>query len=242
MSLQWSIETYDIVSSTQDILKKQAIHGAREGSAIYAYQQTSGRGRQGRNWHSPLGNIYLSALLRPQCEIALVGQLSLLSCLAVSKAIEDVYEDKTLCELKWPNDILINRKKCAGILLETDISANNQIEWIAIGIGVNLKNAPLETSVSIEQISHKNPDILSVRDNILKELAEHYISWKINGFEELRLAWTKKCGQKNENLVITLGAKEIKGYFHDLDHMGNLVLKDNSGALVTIRSGQIALL
>src|SRR5690606_32282573 len=138
-NMKWIIEEHDVLGSTQDALKAVASERP-EGFAVQARRQEGGKGRQGRQWISPEGNLYLSVLLKPaKVEAVHVGQLSFVAALAVAKTVASYLKDGLM--LKWPNDVLLAGKKCAGILLETDVK-DGKVRWVAVGIGVNIASAP----------------------------------------------------------------------------------------------------
>ena len=128
-------------ASTNDIAKQLAGDGAPDGTVVLADQQFRGRGRQGRSFASPAGvGLYMSLLLRPQVAISCLPQLTLLAAVATAEAIEEV--SFLPVELKWPNDILIGKKKAGGILTESFLQAN-QSPVAVVGIGINV-NTTLE--------------------------------------------------------------------------------------------------
>ena len=125
--------------STNDIAKQLARDGAPDGTVVLADQQLRGRGRQGRSFASPAGvGIYMSLLLRPQVEISRLPQLTLVAAVATAEAIEEARS--TAVELKWPNDIMLEKKKAGGILTESLIQAGLPPAAI-VGIGINVNTA-----------------------------------------------------------------------------------------------------
>ncbi|HEY8192261.1 MAG TPA: biotin--[acetyl-CoA-carboxylase] ligase, partial [Alphaproteobacteria bacterium] len=137
----WKIHTYAQLGSTQDYVKELGDEGLPEGTVVQCLTQTKGRGRHGRTWTSPMGGLYMSVLLRPECAAPVAGQLSFVVAVAVSAAMDEVLGKDHKKTLKWPNDILIDGKKCAGILLESGM-AGAMVNWMAVGIGVNIMSAP----------------------------------------------------------------------------------------------------
>lgn len=126
------------VTSTNDVLRQMAIEGAAEGTAVVAQQQTRGRGRQHRPWHSPPGlGLYLSVLLRPPWPAAESGALALLAGVAVASALKQLGMPDV--KLKWPNDVLAGGKKICGVLVEPALKGG-QIEFAVVGIGLNVRH------------------------------------------------------------------------------------------------------
>ena len=115
---------------------------------VSAGEQTRGRGRHGRAWASPPGNLYASVLLRPDCAMAVAAQLSLVAGLALGEALVGLGPPALDLQLKWPNDVLIGGAKAAGILLEGASDADGRAAWVVVGTGVNLVSCPEDTSLS----------------------------------------------------------------------------------------------
>ena len=139
LHFDYRLVTVDTVDSTNAEAKRLAAEGEEkspDGTIIWAKEQTDGRGRRGRKWHSPPGNLYCSLILRPDVALAKAAELSFVAGLAVFDALGSVGEPGHQVHLKWPNDVLLNGGKVAGILLES-IG-----DFLAIGIGVNLAHAP----------------------------------------------------------------------------------------------------
>lgn len=130
----WRIRRLVTTSSTNDDAKRAAEAGEGEGLVVHALQQTAGRGRHGRTWHSPEGNLYCSALLRPG-DARLFGHYSFVAALALADTVR-AFVPQVNITLKWPNDVLVNGKKIGGILLEAGEG------WLVIGMGLNIRHYP----------------------------------------------------------------------------------------------------
>ncbi|MCB1782910.1 MAG: biotin--[acetyl-CoA-carboxylase] ligase [Alphaproteobacteria bacterium] len=239
----WSIKTFEALGSTQDQLKSLAEDGALEGLVIQALSQTKGRGRHGRKWEEGAGNLYMSILLRPECELAHIAQLSLTASLAIAIALKKSLNKHELnLIVKWPNDILINNKKCVGILPESGLTPDNKkIQWLALGIGVNIKSAPIETSCALSQYSGKNISTESVRDDILGELESDYRLWKSEGFQNIRKKWLSLSYPKGSRMQVKQAHGTIEGNFETIDEYANLILQTKEGERLKISSGELLL-
>jgi BirA family biotin operon repressor/biotin-[acetyl-CoA-carboxylase] ligase len=231
--MKWQIEEHETLSSTQDALKALALTGAVEGACVQALQQESGRGRHGREWISPPGNLYISILLKPDCSAAEAGQISFVAALAVAKAIA-AYMNEALF-LKWPNDVFLAGKKCAGILLESDIE-KNKINWLALGIGVNISSAPPEGNAVGKQV-----DVNAFRDTLLKHLEHYYALWRDEGFEKIRTEWLALAHPVETKIAVKSGSNSIEGKFRDIDADGNLLLEDAQRNIRRISAGDVLL-
>jgi len=136
------LHTFDTVGSTNDEARRLAEAEACEGQVVFAKQQTRGRGRYGRRWQSPPGNLYASVLLRPVCPPGEAARLSLLAGLALAEAIERFAPHGMDLALKWPNDVILRGAKTAGVLLESATGADGNSTWVIVGTGVNIVHHP----------------------------------------------------------------------------------------------------
>ena len=137
----YALIALDEAGSTNDEAKARAAAGAPDGTVVWARQQRAGRGRRGRDWVSPPGNLYVSVILRPACEARHVAQLSFVAALAVLDLVDGPLPGRARC--KWPNDILVDGAKVAGILLESALEPGGRVDWVVLGIGVNLASHPV---------------------------------------------------------------------------------------------------
>ena len=244
MGISWSVATYDALSSTQDFLMDLVADDSdlSEGQVVHALSQTEGRGRQGRVWEGGDGNLYFSFLLRPGCVPGKIGQLSLLTGLAVFKVIDGINKSKNKY-LKWPNDILVEEKKCCGILIDASPVKDNKIDALVIGIGINLQTAPLETSTFLQKYS-KTPIIPeSFMMDVLSHFSACYTQWQENGFDVFKAEWLSRTYPVGSEVHVKMGQQEIKGRFETIDDFGNLVLFcDKSGEQKKITSGDVFLI
>lgn len=243
MSLNWVIETHKSVQSTQDILIGMASMGQPEGQVIHALEQVHGRGRHGRSWESLSGNLFLSALFRPACQAQDIGQLSLIAGLSLVQSVErfiDMNEDVEL-SLKWPNDVLLNGEKCAGLLLETELSHGGAVDWAVLGLGVNIAEAPRGLGAALQDFNDKDIELNAFRDHFLKVMANNYGHWLQFGFKDLREQWMKRAHKVGTMMNVKIGPQLVNGVFHDIDPYGNLRLRDAQHRLKTITSGEVYL-
>lgn len=227
----------DTVGSTNDHAKKLAQEGAASGTVVWAHEQTAGRGRQGNSWVSPVGNLYMSMILRPRTSGAHVGQLSFLSAVALANVLETILPETAKITLKWPNDLLINRKKAAGILLETESQGANP-SWVVIGIGVNVASAP-EKAVSLHDVGVKTCEPADVMEPLAREILSLAEQWEQDGFEPIRTAWLTRSCKPGEPLTARLPKETLTGTFSGLDHTGALLLTLADGRKRTITSGEV---
>ncbi|MBI4031434.1 MAG: biotin--[acetyl-CoA-carboxylase] ligase [Proteobacteria bacterium] len=234
----WKVHTYAQLPSTQDYVKELGEEGLPEGTVVQCLTQTKGRGRHGREWTSPMGGLYMSALLRPQCAAAIAGQLSFVVAVAVSAAMDEVVKKDHKKTLKWPNDILIDGKKCAGILLESGM-AGGMVNWLAAGIGVNIMSAP-EGAVCLQEVGKgRQIPVHPFRDIVLSHLKAHYNHWKMQGFSDIRESWLSQAHGLGGKIKVRQPDSETEGIFKDLDKTGALVLSLSGGKEKTVNTGDV---
>ncbi|MDA7025617.1 biotin--[acetyl-CoA-carboxylase] ligase [Bacillus sp. CLL-7-23] len=224
----------DSVSSTQKIAHELANNGSPEGTIIVADQQTEGRGRMARVWHSPAGNgIWMSLILRPAIPVQKTPQLTLLAAVAIVQAIEE--QTGISPEIKWPNDILVNGKKTVGILTELQAEAD-QVHSVITGIGINVNQVASdfpddlkETATSLRIVSGKKIDRAALIQTILLTFEKRYQDYTRHGFQPIKLLWESYALTLNRRLT----ARTLNGTFHGkslgIDDEGVLLLETSEG-------------
>lgn len=222
-----------VTASTNDDAKQAAEVGEAEGLVIHALRQTAGRGRHGRQWESPEGNLYCSVLLRPSGEIRTYGQYSFVAALALADTVTELLPH-TKVTLKWPNDVLAGGKKISGILLESGTG------WLVAGMGLNVLHHPDNTLYPSTSLKAANAAVLD-SSKILKTLLAHFVRWHAvmqkEGFIPIRSAWLEKA-QKGP-LTLRLPDATIEGVFTDIDEHGHLILRLADGAKRVIATGDV---
>jgi BirA family transcriptional regulator, biotin operon repressor / biotin---[acetyl-CoA-carboxylase] ligase len=222
---------HEAIGSTNDEAKRLARDGADEGLIVWARTQTAGRGRRGRFWVSPPGNLYFSLVLRPQCRVAAAAQLGFVAAVALAGAIGELAPNIEL-RCKWPNDLLADGKKISGILLETEMVVGDRPDFVVIGIGVNLAASPRDvaypaTSLAEEGIPGIVPEIMLVK--FVERFAGLLACWRDEGFGPVRDTWLKQAAGLGEPTQVRLDRETLVGRFIDLDGDGALVLGMPSG-------------
>lgn len=192
---------------------------------VLANQQYGGKGRNSRSWNSPKGNLYFSLVLKPQLEIAKIPQISFVAITALRLAIAKL-ADKLDIKNKWPNDLLINQKKVAGLLLESKFRQNN-CEFIIVGIGLNTDSNPDNTI--FPATNFKNCGIILEKQKALEifldEFEKLYQNYLTYGFKGIRNLWLESAYLLGKEIKVKNGKEELCGVFEDLDFDGNLQLK-----------------
>lgn len=238
MPVDWRVQLYQSVETTQTPVHEAVKAGEGEGFVVQALMQESGKGRQGNKWDSPIGNLYMSILLRPNCALERAGELAFVVAVALSKALDDYIDtNKHKKTLKWPNDILIDGLKLSGILLESDIK-DNKLNALIVGMGVNIFKPP-KLATSLNDISEIPVYVNTVRDNILDKLSYYYEFWQKKGFAPIREAWLKQAHGLGQPMTARLPNGSYKGIFKGLTEEGSLILETDNGVEKIIHAGDV---
>lgn len=237
MQIQWRIEQYQRVLSTQDYIHDAIATGEEEGLVVQALTQQGARGRHGNKWEAPIGNLYMSLLLRPNCDLAQSGQLAFVVAVALSQALDDYIDGaKHTKTLKWPNDILVNNQKICGILLESDVR-ENLLNAVVVGVGVNIFKAP-DFAIDLNTVAKEPVYVNKVRDNCLDKLRETYVLWQETGFAPIREMWLKQAHGLNQPITARLPSESHKGVFKGITEEGSLIL-DQDGENRIIHAAEV---
>jgi BirA family transcriptional regulator, biotin operon repressor / biotin---[acetyl-CoA-carboxylase] ligase len=242
LSAAYRLVLYDTVGSTNDEAKRLARAGAEEGTLVWALEQTAGRGRRGRAWASPPGNLYASLVLRPRCPVDRAAQLGFVAALAVGDTLISTSE-KRLDGLsyKWPNDVLLRGRKIAGILLESELGESEAPGFVVIGVGINLVSSPRDTAFPATSIAEEDLGIVSP-GGALEGFARHFQAWaehwREEGFGPVRAAWRSHAVALGEPIRVHLEPATLHGRFLDIDQHGALLL-ESAGEIRHISAGEI---
>lgn len=229
----WTLVALDSVGSTNDEAGRLAEQGAPEGTVVWAREQTGGRGRRGRHWASPVGNLYSSTIVRPRCSAARAAELGFVAALAVA----DLADTRRSVRLKWPNDVLVDGGKVAGILPESSVGQNGQAEHVVLGIGVNVAFAPQLPDMRYPGAA-LGGSVESALERLAAGLARWLAVWRSQGFDVVRQRWLEKAGPIGADVDVKLGDELVRGRFAGLDVTGALLLETPSGRR-TITSGEV---
>jgi BirA family biotin operon repressor/biotin-[acetyl-CoA-carboxylase] ligase len=225
------------VGSTNDEAKRLARAGAEEGTLVWAREQTAGRGRRGRPWASPPGNLYLSLVERPDCLADRAAQLGFVAALAVGDALRPHCE--TAC--KWPNDVLAGGRKIAGILLESESGEGGALAYLVVGIGVNLASAPPDTEFPATSVLAESGRTVAPAA-MLEAFADRFrgwaTRWRDEGFAPIRAAWLQRAAALGEPIRVRLETATLHGRFLGIDEQGALLL-DAAGGHRRIAAGEV---
>lgn len=220
----WTLVALDSVGSTNDEATRLADAGAPEGTVVWAREQLGGRGRRGRSWASPRGNLYSSTILRPDCAAPRAAELGFVAALAVG----DIVPAGRAVRLKWPNDVLVDGGKVAGILLESAIAQDGRVEHVVAGIGINVAFAPQLPEMRYPGAA-LGGTVEAALEGLTHALAKRLAEWRHDGFEVVRSTWLAKAGPLGADVDVRLGEELVRGRFAGVDREGALLLDTPAG-------------
>jgi len=235
-----------IAHETIDSTSAEAVRLALDGDAgrvwIVAGEQTEGHGRRGRTWHTPNGNLAASLLMPLQGDDISAATLGFVAGLALHGAIRAIAP--ALADglrLKWPNDVLIGSAKVAGVLLEA-VSAPAMPNGVVIGIGVNVRHAPVDLPYPAISLADCGADVTA--EELFEALAEAWVEQERRwdggrGFADIRDLWLARAAGLGTLIVVQLGGDLVRGTFETIDPEGRLVVRARDGSARTVSAGDV---
>jgi BirA family biotin operon repressor/biotin-[acetyl-CoA-carboxylase] ligase len=231
------VDAYDHLPSTQDVAMEAAREGAAGRLAILAQRQSAGRGRGGRAWQAPQGNLNFSALLRPGRGFRHQGALSLLAGLALHDAVASVLPTEAALMLKWPNDLLLDGAKLAGILIDSALATDGTPDWVVIGIGVNIAVAPVVEGRRTACV--KDAGAVITPQALAAALAAGLDRWMAADEGAIRAAWLRRAHAPGTIISVRTRDRLLEGAFLGLSPDGGLIL-DGHGAPISVGEVQMS--
>ncbi|HJU20453.1 MAG TPA: biotin--[acetyl-CoA-carboxylase] ligase [Stellaceae bacterium] len=235
----YRLARYGAIDSTNEEAKRLARAGAADRTIVWALQQSAGRGRRGRPWHSPPGNLYASLILRPEAPPERAAQLGFVAALAVGGAFDALLPGLAGLSYKWPNDVLLGGRKLCGILLESEMGEG--LAFLVVGIGVNLAAAPPETEFPATSLFAENlpaiaPEVMLTA--LVGTFEDWMRRWEENGFAPVRAAWRARAAALGQPIRVRLDRITLCGRLVDLDEDGALLL-EQAGQCRRIAAGEV---
>ncbi|MBU6319009.1 MAG: biotin--[acetyl-CoA-carboxylase] ligase [Alphaproteobacteria bacterium] len=240
----WPVVHFEEIDSTNEEAQRRARLGDRGPVWIQADFQTAGRGRMGRSWASPSGNLCATAFFTSSDPPARTALLSFAAALALHEAVGGLRADNRDLRLKWPNDLMWADAKIAGILIETGAISGGL--WVAAGFGVNIATAPNVPGRRTGRLADL-PGGGGIRPlDLLDALEVSFRGWlstfRDHGFEPVREAWKERAAGLGQRIGLSPAHGSLEGIFRDLGPDGALILELDGGDLRHIRAGEISVL
>jgi len=230
------------IDSTNNYLMDSKLKNDSDGTVVFAERQIAGKGRKDRKWYSSKDqNLTFSILLKNRFNEKTINVVNLGTAVSIAMSLENLYQLKV--NLKWPNDVLINDKKAAGILLESS-SSGNKIDKLVIGVGINVNQTSFQGTYNITPTSIKLETGTEIdRERLLAEI--------LNNFEEVLVRidnnpndvlndWRNRCRMIGERVFVTDDNLELSGIFDDIDEQGFILLKSDDKKIKKIHFGDVS--
>ena len=234
---------HEQVGSTNDEALAELRNGDRGGLFVVADRQSGGRGRHGRPWVSPPGNLYASLALRDPAPPPVAAQLGFVAGVALVTALRKKVGRAEGITLKWPNDIVVAGAKLAGILLESTTLLHGALGCV-IGFGVNCRSHPdglAYRATSLREIGALDPSPMAMLDTLSVEVDRQLTIWDRGaGFGSIRASWLEHAAGLGGTISVAMARQTITGTFRDIDMQGRLVVETGEG-LVAVTAGDVFL-
>lgn len=233
----------DSVDSTNEEIKRRARQGEKQGLTVVSDEQTLGKGRLGRVWKSPKGtSIYESILLRPELAPSQVPCITLVAGLALCNTVNSIAD--LGAKIKWPNDIIVGRKKLCGILTEMTIE-DNAVSFAVVGMGINVNNRSFpdeikEKATSLYLEKGRAFDRCELVARLAESFEQVYNEFIISGFESLKDSYASLCATIGRRVSTSRAGKEICGTGSDIAPDGGLIVLTDDGKSEYISTGEVA--
>lgn len=237
----YALKEYESLDSTNEEARRLAASGAGMPLWIAAVRQTAGRGRRGRTWDTAAGNLAATLLLKPEKPAAECAQLSFVAAIGVAETVAHFLPDAEI-RVKWPNDVLADGSKIAGILLESVSGTGPAPKWLAIGIGINLAQHPDDTEFPATSVAARGVAAPSPRETLgclAAAFAKWYDVWRTQGFLPVRDAWLVRAAKLGGRIRARLASEETSGVFEGIDETGALILRGAGGKIRLIAAGDV---
>jgi BirA family biotin operon repressor/biotin-[acetyl-CoA-carboxylase] ligase len=234
---------YERIGSTNDAARQLADTGEPEGTLVLADEQTAGRGRLGRSWIAPArSSLLMSLILRPELTPAHVSRATMAVALGACNAMRA--ETGLHTQIKWPNDLLVRGKKCAGILAESGI-VGEKLEYVIVGIGVNVnfvaamvEGIPRDATSIADELGQSFPRAHLARA-ILREIESSYV--RLRAGAELRDEYKHRLATLDQPLRAQTARGTVEGIATDIDENGALLIRRADGSIVQLVAGDVTL-
>lgn len=229
------------VDSTNEEACRLAQAGGSGPLWLLADRQTRGRGRRGKEWQSPEGNLYATLLFHPDRPVAQCAQLSFAAALAAGDLVARHVRAAEV-RVKWPNDVLADEQKIAGILLESASASSGRPDWLAIGFGVNLVWHPRDVefpATSLAQLGATPPAPRDALATLAVAWTKWYELWRGRGFAPLRDAWLARAARLGTRIQARLAGGSATGVFEGIDESGALLLRESASRVRMIAAGEV---
>lgn len=235
---------YDVIDSTNNKVMEMGAEGAPHGTTVVADQQNGGKGRRGRTWISPSKtNIYVSILLRPDFEVTKAPMITLLMAYSIAEALREACQLDV--KIKWPNDIILNKKKICGILTEMSMK-DHSMDYVVIGVGINVNNEEIpqelrKSATSLKLETGKAVDRAALLARILERFEKDYEAFcRAGDLSEIQNAYNRILVNVDKQVRVLEPGNEYQATAHGINHLGELLVEKEDGTMENIFAGEVS--
>jgi BirA family biotin operon repressor/biotin-[acetyl-CoA-carboxylase] ligase len=240
----YRLEEFATLASTNDEAGSRIVQGDPGRLWIVAQSQTKGRGRLGRQWSSPPGNLYASLLLVDPASPPVAAQLGFVAGVALISALREIIGREAPVKLKWPNDVLCDGAKLSGLLLEA-VSLPHGLFGCVIGFGVNCLSSPTDApypTASLKSVGAETCDRVALFAALTNHVADAMELWaRGEGFASIRAAWLENAGGLGGAVRVARRSASSEGVFRGIDAHGRMLLERRDGTTEIIEAGDVTL-
>ncbi|ETR71524.1 MAG: BirA family transcriptional regulator, biotin operon repressor [Candidatus Magnetoglobus multicellularis str. Araruama] len=234
----YHIHHYDTVSTTMDIARQLSRDNCPNNTIVIAKKQDKGRGRMQRQWQSEHGGLYMTWIIRPQLNVQYCFAYVFSAALSIVKTLKGLYNIDA--QVKWPNDVLVQSHKIAGILTETQFE-NDQFKYVNIGMGININNQPdteVVHAISVRDINQKSVDMELFRTILCNTLLDHFSNIHVHDILD---AWKANNCTIGNNVKIVMPDNTVEGKAIDINDDGSLMIRKEDRTIVPVIYGDCVL-
>ena len=233
----YTLHSFDAIDSTNAEALRRLADGAPGGDVIWARQQSGGRGRRGRSWHSPTGNLYVTFVV-PVPTDRLVGQLAFVAANGAGEAVRGLLASPGSLEFKWPNDLMLDSRKLGGILIEA--SPQGQSQMVAVGLGLNVAFSPDGLNAASLKDAGVEISVPKLLQTVCRSFDQWYRTWRQDGFPPVRECWLAAAHRLGEPIEVRFpDGTTLEGSFRGIDQTGALILEQSEGKIELIATGEV---
>ena len=241
--MNYHIVHYEEIDSTNVEARRLSQGGAKSGLVVLAEKQTAGRGRRGRTWESPKGeNLYFSVLLKPEIRTGQASMLTIVMAYSVARVFEEI---GLPVQIKWPNDLILSKKKVCGILTEMHLEGC-EIEDVVVGVGINVNTTHFPEELLDKATSiYLETDRCTNREELLqKVLAEFQIQYdmflRIGDLSFIKDSYNQMLVNTNQEVMILEPNSEYQGIALGINDVGELLVRKSNGGIEKVFSGEVS--
>lgn len=242
--MEYNVIHYEEIDSTNTEARRLSKGGAEHGLVIVAEKQTAGKGRRGRNWESPAGrNLYFSILLRPELKPKKAPMLTIVMAYSVAKVLHE--QESLPVQIKWPNDLVLFKKKVCGILTEMNMNGC-QVEDVIVGVGINVNTEgfPQElhdkaTSLYLEKgVQIERKELLQ---KVLNEFQKQYALFlEVQELSFLQESYNRMLINRNQEVLVLAPEGEYRADALGINELGELSVRKTDGSVENIFAGEVS--